>query len=179
MGGRSVRWGAAALSAIVGVGSGCAGESADSAAAKRPADTAAVGGGEGGAAGPVPQAPPEWSVRLLPEGVELTVEGGPGGYWFGLTESAEGGWTGEDCVHGFTTADAEQIFYCHEAPDRGKRTFVRVPSLREMNGATTLFDAANEGMLTYYLYSDPLFGGSGECWVQGADPAYYAAEGCR
>ena len=178
MAGQDPRMCTAALIAIAWLGAGCASDPADSAAAKRPADTAAVGGADGGTPTPAASAP-VWTVSLKPDGVEINIEGGPGGYWFGVTETTPGGWTGEDCVNGFTTADSEQSFYCHEAGDGGKRSFVRVAGLREMNGATTLFDVANEGTLTYYLYSDPVFGGSGECWVQGADTAYYQAEGCR
>ena len=169
------RW---VIGLVAALGLGCSGDPADSGPTKAAVDTAPAAGAGDEAPNPA-ELPPTWSVTLGAEGLELSVEGGPGGYWFGVSESAPGAWTGEDCVNGFTTADAELIFYCHDAGDGGKKTYPRVASVREMNEATTLFDSAKEGSLTYYLYSDPVFGGSGECWVQGADPAYYAAEGCQ
>lgn len=142
-------------------------------------DTGVVGGDDlGGDGGGVPTAPPEWTVTLTAEGVEIDVLGGPGGYWFGVVDAADRAWTAEDCLGGQELSDGQVVDYCHDAGNSGRRSFLKVDRAQDMTPATTLFDISKDGLLTYVLFSDPAFGGSGECWIQGANPGYYSEAGC-
>ena len=141
-------------------------------------DTGLGGGDELGADGGVSVTPPEWTVTLSAEGVEIDVVGGPGGYWFGVVDAADRSWTAEDCLGGQELSDGQVVDYCHDAGNSGRRRFLKVERAQDMTPATTLFDIAKDGMLTYVLFSDPAFGGSGECWIQGANPGYYSDAGC-
>lgn len=90
---------------------------------------------------------------------------------FGMAESGPDGWTGEDCFNGAGTA----YQFCH--PMGISHTLQQVTSCRPEDvvaGSTTLLDASKEPYLTYYLEDD----GRGDCFVFGADPAYYASLGC-
>lgn len=173
-GGARRAWVAAGVLAL----SGAAGCSPPKDTGGAPADTGAAGDGGAGDGGATPAAPPVWTVTLLAEGVEIDVSGGPGGYWFGLVDAADRSWTAEDCLGGQDLGDGVPVDYCHDAGDSGRRTYEKVERAQDMTPATTLFDVSKEGMLTYILYSDPAFGGSGECWIQGANPGYYSEAGC-
>lgn len=140
-------------------------------------DTAAPDDGSA-ADGAVPEAPPTWSVSLTAEGVEIDISGGPGGYWFGIVDAADRSWTAEDCLGGQDFGDGVLVSYCHDAGNAGRRVFDHVDRAQDMTPATTRFNASQEGLLTYILYSDPAFGGSGACWVVGANPGYYSEAGC-
>ena len=142
------------------------------------ADTAKSGGG-GGTDGGEPVGPPTVGVQLSGTGLALTVSGGPGGYWFGVAETGgtTNGWTGEDCVYGFTTEDQTAYSFCHDAGNTGTQ-LDKVGSFVEMAPGKTIFDNTFEGKLTYYLESDINYGGDGSCYVWGHDPEYYAAQGC-
>ena len=129
-----------------------------------------TGGGGGG-----PSASVTWGSRS----VDLTVSGGPGAYWFGITESTcDDCWTGEDCIYGYSLGDGTVLAWCHDAGDTGTSlTYGGSPI--ELDAGTTVFpDATYDGKVTYYLESDPEFGGDGSCYVWGADPSYYAGLGC-
>ena len=45
-------------------------------------------------------------------------------------------------------------------------------------GTTVFGDATFDGTVSYYLESDPEFGGDGSCYVWGADVTYYDGLGC-
>jgi hypothetical protein len=144
-------------------------------------DTAVSSGSTSGSGGePDTTGPPNvtlsWNENLL----TLATSGGAGGWWFGVVESSEeasGRWTGEDCLWGFEAADGGMYSYCHDATDNGVTLLLGGDPANLQRGATALSPRQIE-RATYYLESDPLFGGDGSCWVWGADPGYYRGLGC-
>lgn len=108
-------------------------------------------------------------------GILLDIVYGDGDYEFGMAdtdpESADP-WTGEDCFQGFTSADGQTWNLCHEMGSSGA-ALATVDSIDELvESETTLF--RQHMTITYYVISQR----TGECWVWGADPAYYSGLGC-
>ncbi len=116
------------------------------------------------------------------DAVTITVDGGPGGYWLGMAETADSSdpWTGEDCVWGYELSSGEVIGpYCHDLGDGGSTVLTYGGSTSDLQAGTTVFTSETGGdRVTYFLESDPDFGGSGDCWTWGNDPSYYAGLGC-
>lgn len=98
--------------------------------------------------------------------IEVTVDHGETGYYFGMAETDSGyGWYGEDCVTGY---------YCHPMTDvlllDSVHPAVGGPGINYVaDGVTTLFYAYHDAALTYYLEGMD----SGDCWTWGHDPTYY------
>lgn len=125
---------------------------------------------------------PSASVTWGGSSVDVAVSGGGGAWWFGLVETGSGCgagecWTGEDCVYGYD-AGGTVFNYCHDAGDSGTSlSYGGDPSA--LAAGTTVFPSAEyDGLTTYYLESDPEFGGDGQCYVWGDDPGYYSGLGC-
>lgn len=124
---------------------------------------------------------PNVSVSWTSDGLELDIVGGPGDYYFGLAETAEGvtdPWTGEDCYQGYTDDAGDVYVYCHYVGSSGT-TLAYGGDAWALGHGTTAFDQSHDGAVTYYLESSTDLGGTGECWVWGGDTSYYAALGCE
>jgi hypothetical protein len=122
---------------------------------------------------------PTASVTWGAASVDVTISGGPGAYWFGMAETVgcDDCWTGEDCVYGYD-ASGTTLAYCHDGTDTGT-SLTYGGNANALDAGTTVFaDAAFDGSVTYYLESDPDFGGDGSCYVWGADNSYYDGLGC-
>jgi len=124
---------------------------------------------------------PSVSVDWGGSSIDLDIDGGPGAYWFGIAQTSTGSpedWTGEDCIYGYEIGDGEVLSYCHDAGDSGTSlTYGGNPT--SLSAGTTVFpDSSFSGEVTYYLESDPDFGGDGSCFVWGQDTSYYSGLGC-
>ena len=121
---------------------------------------------------------PTASVTWGAASVDLVVSGGPGAYWFGMAEAGEDGWTGEDCVYGYELDDGSVLAWCHDGTDTGTSLTYGGDAVALVAGTTVFTDASFDGSVTYYLESDPEYGGDGSCYVWGADATYYDGLGC-
>ena len=111
--------------------------------------------------------------------VNIDIVGGPGAYWFGMAETAncEDCWTGEDCVYGYEYSGGA-FNYCHDAGDTGS-SLIYGGDPTNLSAGTTVFPGSEyDGRVTYFLESDPEYGGDGSCYVWGRDPNYYDGLGC-
>ena len=122
---------------------------------------------------------PEVGVEWTPSGVDLSIYGGPGGYWFGMAETADcvDCWTGEDCVYG-DDFDGSTVLYCHDVGDGGGVLTYGGDRGALVEGTTGFSDPSDGEGVTYLLGSDPAYGGDGSCFVWGHDPSYYEGLGC-
>lgn len=122
---------------------------------------------------------PTASVTWGGDSVQVSIAGGPGAYWFGMAETADCDdcWTGEDCVYGYD-ASGTTLSYCHDGTDTGTQLSYGGDAAALNAGETVFTDASFDGKVTYYLESDPDFGGDGSCYVWGADTSYYDGLGC-
>ena len=95
------------------------------------------------------------------------------GWNFGMAETGAGpfGWYGEDCWQGMYG-----FYFCHDfTGDTLDLIEVRdCLLLSVVSGQETLFDAAKDPYLTYFLESSS----DGDCWVWGHDVSYYGPLGC-
>ncbi len=127
--------------------------------------------------------PSSVSVSFGSDSLTVTIsEDGPGGYWLGMAETAasDDPWTGEDCYLGYTLTDGTVLSYCHNAGDGGTLTLSYGGDPTDLDDSTeTVFSAEQDGRITYYLYSDPTWGGNDMCWVWGNESSYYDALGCN
>lgn len=116
---------------------------------------------------------PTFSATLSDAGVTLTITDGEGAYTFGIVNDAADGWKGEDCYQGQTIqATGQTVQYCHDAVN-GENVYAKAAAPPEMDNTKTLFDTADEGLVTYMVTSE-----TGACWVWGANPSYYDSFGC-
>lgn len=110
-------------------------------------------------------------------GVTIDLENGQGTYRLGLAEtdpSSDDPWTGEDCYKGYWTEDGDHLLYCHPlSATGGSFWYGGDPNDLDEDTETALSWAKAE-VVTYYVSSDR----TGECWVWGHDPDYYASLGC-
>ena len=68
--------------------------------------------------------------------------------------------------------------YCHDGGDTGA-SLSYGGNANDLAAGTTLFpDDSFDGRVTYYLESDPDYGGDGRCFVWGNDTSYYSGLGC-
>ena len=137
--------------------------------------TGTTGTGTTGTGGGTPSVSVDWGSSA----VSVSVSGGGGGWWFGIAETLECSdcWTGEDCVYGYSF-DGGALNYCHDAGDSGTSlTYGGDPV--SLSSGTTVFPSGEYGSrVTYFLDSDPEFGGNGACYVWGQDTSYYDGLGC-
>jgi hypothetical protein len=115
--------------------------------------------------------------------LSLLTAGGAGGWWFGIAQTANCDsvlcWTGEDCVYGFELSDGSALSYCHDGGDSGT-SLTYGGNVNDLEAGTTVFSSRDfEDDVTYYLESDPDFGGDGSCYVWGDDISYYNGLGCN
>jgi hypothetical protein len=130
--------------------------------------------------------PPPPSATWGPSTVTLSVAAGPGAYWFGMAQTSNGDagtagsddWTGEDCVWGYETVAGDTLSYCHWAGDAGVALAYGGDLLDLQEGSTVFVDSSFDGQVTYYLESDPVYGGDGSCYFWGHDASYYGGLGC-
>ncbi len=87
---------------------------------------------------------------------------------FGMVEDGANGWAGENCLGG---AGGYDICHSVAAPND---TLDEVCTPAEVVDGSTLMDALKDPFLTYYLED----AATGDCFVWGADPAYYAVLSC-
>jgi hypothetical protein len=122
---------------------------------------------------------PTVSVTWGSSAIDLSVSGGAGAWWFGMAETAgcSDCWTGEDCAYGFELADGSVLAYCHDGTDTGT-SLTYGGDAGALAAGTTVFPRSSEGDVTYYLESDPNFGGDDTCWIWGDDVSYYSGLGC-
>lgn len=118
---------------------------------------------------------PTFEALWASSGVTIAITCGIGDYDIGLAETdptSPEPWTGEDCFHGYVTADGVNFMGCHPASYNGV-SLLSVGSTSELVwGETTLFSQDLEPVITYAAFSDF----SGACVTWGADPDYYS--GC-
>lgn len=134
--------------------------------------TTTGGGGGGGGGGPTA------TVTWGGSSVDVSISGGGGAWWFGMAETSgcSDCWTGEDCIYGYEGSTG--VFaWCHDGGDTGT-TLTYGGDATNLAAGTTAFDRSFEGDVTYYLESDPNYGGDGSCWVWGDDVSYYSGLGC-
>jgi hypothetical protein len=119
------------------------------------------------------------SVNWGSSAVELSIEGGPGAYWFGIAETSgcNDCWTGEDCVFGYD-ASGTFLAYCHDSWDEGTSLSYGGAAAALAAGTTVFPDSGYSADVTYYLESDPEYGGDGSCYTWGDDTRYYDGLGC-
>jgi len=99
--------------------------------------------------------------------VQVTVDHGESGYFFGSAETFAGylGWYGEDCLpFSMCHPMGSSLVLTSEHPDVGGAGVPAVAS-----GLTTLFYDIHDPYVTYYLEGLD----SGDCWAWGDDPSYY------
>jgi hypothetical protein len=122
---------------------------------------------------------PTVSVTWGGSSVDVDIAGGPGAYWFGLAETSgcDDCWTGEDCIYGYQYSGGS-LEYCHDAGDTGTSLTYGGDATNLSAGTTVFPDSSRDGAVTYYLESDPEYGGDGNCFVFGADTSYYDGLGC-
>ena len=123
---------------------------------------------------------PSVSVNWGSGSVDVAISGGPGAYWFGMAETAgcSDCWTGEDCIYGYTLGDGSVLAWCHDGGDTGTSLTYGGDATNLAAGTTVFGGAEFDGTVSYYLESDPEFGGDGSCYVWGADVTYYDGLGC-
>jgi hypothetical protein len=89
-------------------------------------------------------------------------------YGFGMAETAAAdlGWYGEDCAGALSTGA------CHPMTEAGLTLETTTSVGLVLPGFTTLFDAASDPDLTYYVEArdGP---DAGACWAWGQDPSYF------
>ncbi len=124
------------------------------------------------------------SAELTATGVTVVIENGSGTYDFGIVQSGTAdNWTGEDCLNGYALGGGTVSLNCHSVGATGG-TITAVSGsdydFASPDPAETLFTndvgepgAADNGEVTYYLANE-----AGQCWVWGANTAYYAEKGC-
>lgn len=127
------------------------------------------------------------AATLLADGVEIVIEGGTGGYDFGIAQTNAGAgpeddWTGEDCYRGYQLGSGDISQNCHGVGRTGGRFYCTdddgdgdcdYDSFTVPNPEQTLFHDGISGDITFYLADS-----SGDCWVWGDDPGYYNGSGC-
>ena len=114
-----------------------------------------------------------WSA----DGVTLAITNGTGGYSFGMAETSEGGWEGEDCLEGpGPSGNSGNYDICHDGVSASGITLTTVHSLDEIvaNSTTLITDTiANGGSL------ESIVDGTEGCYTWGGDGSYYAGLGCE
>lgn len=117
------------------------------------------------------------SAELTATGVTVTLENGTGTYDFGIVQSGtDDNWTGEDCFRGYALGSGAVSLNCHSVSAAGGTITAVEGSDYEFSSPDaneTLFKAGIDGDVTYYLANE-----AGQCWVWGANTAYYAEKGC-
>ena len=112
--------------------------------------------------------------------VDISIDnlGSANGYWLGMSEGAENsGWTGEDCLSGYTTSGGTNYNICHYFTNTGSLTYVH-DFADVVQSETTLFNGDLADGLTYFIQLD-VDGGAGACYAWGDDTSIYAAPaGC-
>ncbi len=128
-----------------------------------------------------------WGAATL----QFRVSGGAGGFWLGLAETRDCGaecWTGEDCIFGYEAATGQPMpAYCHYAAVDGTDLLYGGDRESLQEGYTVFPDQFACGAdritnceehVTFFLESNPSYGGNGGCWVWGHAPSYYDGFGC-
>ncbi len=102
--------------------------------------------------------------------ITITDPLGETAWFFGMAETGSAaGWFGEDCIGGDAGFDL-----CHGIGISTTLDEVTDCSVNSVvAGTSTLFDAAKDPHLTYYLEDS-----AGNCFVFGDDTAYYGVQNC-
>lgn len=103
----------------------------------------------------------EWTAT----GVAITLNNATAPLSFGMAETTEGGWLGEDCLPGNA---------CHPLAVGSTINLVSVNTIAEVQaGSTTLLKSTMQEGITYYVAD-----ATGSCWVWGHNVAHYASKSC-
>lgn len=122
-------------------------------------------------------ADPVFDVAWGDLGLTFTVDGGSGTYNLGIAETAPNSdpWTGEDCLHGYALGSGDVLLYCHEDLRDGDTLAYNGDPIDLDESRETVFPNDQfEARVTYYVDANA----TGECFVWGNDPSYYAGLGC-
>lgn len=150
-----------------------------------PVDPSESGGQEDTAQ--VDTGPEDWVwVEWTDTALVLHINGGPGGYWFGLAQTTgacgDWCWTAEDCLYGFVDPDSGEMWgpYCHEIGDAAQTQLSFGGDCGALPpGQTCLQDNALADGLGFFLESSQAAGGTGDCWIWGHQAEeYYGGLGC-
>jgi len=116
------------------------------------------------------------TAELTATGVTVTITNGTGSYDFGIVQSGTSdNWTGEDCFRGYALSGGVSL-NCHSVSATGGTLTAVAGSDYDFGTPDpneTLFKAGIDGDVTYYLENE-----AGQCYVWGANAAYYAEKGC-
>ena len=114
-----------------------------------------------------------WSA----DGVTVAITNGSGTYKFGMAETSELGWEGEDCLDGpGPSGNSGDFDFCHDGVTSTGITLTTVHKTADVvaNSTTLINDTiANGGAL------ERIVDGDDGCYTWGGDGTYYAGLGCE